>query len=1067
MKKVQALFCSASVFALILSNPNSSRAQNTPTKPSSQANAAAASDYSKEGDVGELSATKIVFEDNGNFTQELKARYRIQSAAALQAYGMLKFSYASQNSDVDIDYVRVIKPDGRTIDTPKESVLDMPSEVMQAAPFYSDEKEKRVAVKGLEVGDRVEYSAHWRSKSALIPGQFYYAYRPNDDGIVLDEELEISVPAARTVKLKSEKYPPTVENRGTYRVFSWRLSNTARKSEEKRKQEALLAIAPAPPILLTSFQSWDEIGAWVRSLMAQRSAPTPEIQAKAKELTQGLTNDDEKIQAIYSYVSTKFRYIGIAFGIGRYQPHSAAEVLANGYGDCKDKHTLLAALLEASGIHAEPALMNSSMAIDSDVPSPAQFDHVVTVVPRGSDHIWLDSTSELGPVGYLLPALRDKLALDVPQNGAIRLKRTPPDPPFGSFFNFTISGKLSSDGEFKGRARAELRGDSEILYRAIFRQAGEAKFSETVQAIVNNLGFGGTVSEVRVSAPEQTQSAFTFEYAYDRKEYGDWQNHRITPPFPPIFLPDTNESASPGPVKTEGPIRYNYDSQMELPLGVRISVPPKVDRKNDFAEYHAEYTLSGHTLVAHRELTLKIRVVPQVLHEEYKSLSRDIMNDADHWIAVRDEKAEGIGESATDPEATRLFEESERQYENQDFMGAQKSLQQAVALDPKFARAWAELGSLHVGLGAMNQAIGELRKAIQLDPQPTKPYKLLASSLASTGQRNEAIAVLKMLRQDDPEDEEAAANLGLLLAEQREYAEAIPELESAMQHNSTNSQAVYQLGISYARTGQGEKAVAAFRKLIAWEPVLPSVLLNNAAYELADRNLELDVALEFGQRAVDMDEHKSDTFTGEQARVKDEAGSTSLLVHEWDTLGWVYFRSGRINEAEKYLNAAWKVDQDSVIAEHLGELYEKQGRKREAMHFYALSLSTGVDPAAGTMKRLENLAGKDAPLYPILGAAKVEITKLRTHKISKPSGGKGSAGFSVLFQAKNPPEVHFLDGTVALKSLIPAISKVPFGIAFPDDSSLKLVQVFTVDCDGSAQTCEVKPPNRMNVRLIQ
>ncbi len=55
------------------------------------------------------------------------------------------------------------------------------------------------------------------------------------------------------------------------------------------------------------------------------------------------------MKALYSYVSTQFRYIGVSFGIGRYQPHGAAEVLANQYGDCKDEHTLLASLLAAVG----------------------------------------------------------------------------------------------------------------------------------------------------------------------------------------------------------------------------------------------------------------------------------------------------------------------------------------------------------------------------------------------------------------------------------------------------------------------------------------------------------------------------------------------------------------------------------------------------------------------------------------------------------------------------------------------------------------------------------------------
>jgi hypothetical protein len=104
---------------------------------------------------------------------------------------------------------------------------------------------------------------------------------------------------------------------------------------------------------------------------------TPAIRAKAAELTKGATSDAAKLQALYNFVSTQYRYIGIAFGIGRYQPHAAEDVLTNSYGDCKDKETLLAALMQASGFTLYPALINAGHKIDPDVPSPAQCTDVV------------------------------------------------------------------------------------------------------------------------------------------------------------------------------------------------------------------------------------------------------------------------------------------------------------------------------------------------------------------------------------------------------------------------------------------------------------------------------------------------------------------------------------------------------------------------------------------------------------------------------------------------------------------------------------------------------------------
>ena len=153
---------------------------------------------------------------------------------------------------------------------------------------------------------------------------------------------------------------------------------------------------------LTTFKTWEEVGAWYSSLQQSQAAVTPEIQARAAEITKGLTTDDAKTRALYDYVSTKFHYVSLSFGVGAYQPHPAEDVLVNGYGDCKDKHTLLEALLKASGIEAWPALMNGAyVKIDPDVPSPGQFNHVITYLPRNGSPRWLDTTLEVAPYELL------------------------------------------------------------------------------------------------------------------------------------------------------------------------------------------------------------------------------------------------------------------------------------------------------------------------------------------------------------------------------------------------------------------------------------------------------------------------------------------------------------------------------------------------------------------------------------------------------------------------------------------------------------------------------------------
>ena len=84
----------------------------------------------------------------------------------------------------------------------------------------------------------------------------------------------------------------------------------------------------------------------------------------------------------------QIRYVGVSFGIGRFRPHSASEVLANQYGDCKDKHTLLAAMLAAAGLHADPVLIGAGIRFNSAVPSPESFNHLIT-------HLTLDGQEDV------------------------------------------------------------------------------------------------------------------------------------------------------------------------------------------------------------------------------------------------------------------------------------------------------------------------------------------------------------------------------------------------------------------------------------------------------------------------------------------------------------------------------------------------------------------------------------------------------------------------------------------------------------------------------------------------
>jgi hypothetical protein len=165
----------------------------------------AKADYPQEASVIEEMSTRITFDNDGSSTHDQTSRIRLQTDGGVQQWGLLNFPFHSATQTVEIDYVRVRKPDGSILVTPPDNMQDLDAEITRSAPFYSDLREKHVAVKGLAKGDVLEFEAHWRTTKPLIPGQFWFQYSFHHDGIVLGERLEIRVPGERAVKSEGTK----------------------------------------------------------------------------------------------------------------------------------------------------------------------------------------------------------------------------------------------------------------------------------------------------------------------------------------------------------------------------------------------------------------------------------------------------------------------------------------------------------------------------------------------------------------------------------------------------------------------------------------------------------------------------------------------------------------------------------------------------------------------------------------------------------------------------------------------------------------------------------------------
>jgi tetratricopeptide (TPR) repeat protein len=1040
----------ALTFVLALSCPFMASAQQSPastTKP----------DYSKQAYVYEQVTTKSSYEEDGTGSRDSAVRIRIQSEAGVQHWGVLRFSYENSVDTMDILYVRVRKPDGTVVATPAESVQDMTSDVAREAPFYSDLREKHIAVKGLSAGDTLEYACTSRLQKPLAAGQFWGAQNFTRDGIVLAETFELSVPGDRPLKLKSAKIAPGIADRGKYRIYTWNWSNP--KLEEKNEEELAIEKArgrfDAPDIVYSSFQSWDEVGRWYAGLQADRIKPTPDIQAKAAELTKGLTSDDAKLRAIYKYVATEFRYVGIAFGIGRYQPHSATEVLANQYGDCKDKHTLLASLLAAAGTKIYPALINTSRDVDADVPSPGQFDHVVGAVPQGDAYLWLDTTAEVAPAGYLLTVLRDKHALLISDSHPAVLVITPPDPPFAQTQEVKITGKLSDTDVLDAHFERTEKGDSEVLFRAIFRRTPETQWKDIAQAVSYASGFGGTVSDASIGSLSDIESPFRLSYSYNRKDYGgDWENHRITPPVPLLLLPRLkNDDDKPKESLWLGsPRTIRSESRIELPAAFRPELPRNVDLKRDFADYRSNYSFEGNTLIARLELVNKMHEVPVAQYGNYESFLKAIDNDRDQYIQLSTRTSSSAENAlnklmteiwqlpdSKDPNALKYENEAQEAFQSADPLRAIEALKNAVVSDPKFVRDWLLLGRTYEGIRKLDKAEEAFRGATVADPTTPLAWKLLGFCLMSQHKYDDAVKTWQTFISADPQDADGPANLGSVLDTLKRYKEAAAAYESAIKLGRDTPNLETNLGIANLSAGDTDAATIAFSKALELDTTPDSK--NTIAYEYAEAGLKLPLALDYAKQAVNTVEEESRKV--DIAILKtDDLRPTRSLGPYWDTLGWVYYKMDDLSEAERYLLPAWNLSQDSVVADHLGQVYEKQHKSAAALRMYrlAVALNPKFEEASRRLARLQGTAADHSQ------APSAELSTMRTIKLPLFTTATGSSEVFVLASRQKIEDVLFVSGSEKFKPTKAMFSATSFQPQLPLGSSAFVLRRGILSC---------------------
>jgi cellulose synthase operon protein C len=381
------------------------------------------------------------------------------AAASARQYG---FVYETSTQVVELRGAKVYRGDGRIDEAIEwgEGPADDPSISM-----YTSGRAFYVQFPRLEAGDVVEL--RYRVDDVTPRNEFndYFGeiVELQSSDPTANAEYVVATPKARTLYYDSTVpgLTQTVTEAGNQRIYRF----FAEKVPELDPEPAM---PPGPELLgavhVSTYKSWDDLGRWYWGLVKDQFDLDEDTRKLAHKIVDGKKTEREKIAAVYDWVTKNTRYVALEFGIYGYKPHRCVQTITRGWGDCKDKATVLVTLLRELGIPATMVVVRTQLkgALRSKVASFAPFDHAIAYVP--SEDLYLDGTAEYTGIDELPRLDLGALALQV-NDGKAKLVNIPTPPPDKNFVEREVHAKVQKSGESKltldyrtaGYTAAELR----------------------------------------------------------------------------------------------------------------------------------------------------------------------------------------------------------------------------------------------------------------------------------------------------------------------------------------------------------------------------------------------------------------------------------------------------------------------------------------------------------------------------------------------------------------------------------------------------------------------------------
>ena len=546
------------------------------------------------------------FGEEGLISQRIQQWIQIGRNAALPASSIREIKYSPKTQQIEILAARLHKRNGGILHGSR--LADERAEETTAQMYYGLSNLK-LQFAGTEPGDVIELDYRMTPKAdELLSG----AGEVVSFGVSMPTDLKsytLLAQSGANPQIAFERVgTPFLQVSGTTHATTWSVRNLQPTSSEPRSPASAEV---AGYVSISRFKDWAQLGSWYAERVRGQFELPPELKLAVTKLTTHSASELERIKAIQQFVLHNTRYVALEFGAYSYKPYRVGEVYARRFGDCKDKASLMIAMLHEAGIKAELALIRTQKlgAIASGSAVLSAFNHAIVYIPKNG--MWIDATADYAAINELPVEDQGAMALTVSLDGEATLRTVPETKPEDNATRRTIVADVHQDGTLSFRASQRTRGEEAPSLRRDLESPDRRR--DSLQRGLAEMLPAVHVNEVQVSRGERERVDIDFGgelNLYRGKKQlsvnSTWYARRYVRTLAPL-LSRTQDLVITAPWRTEEEVRMN------LPAGARVNtLPREFVRNTQFGTATIGYEVRDRVLIMRSAVEIsKGRVAPE------------------------------------------------------------------------------------------------------------------------------------------------------------------------------------------------------------------------------------------------------------------------------------------------------------------------------------------------------------------------------------------------------------------------------------------------------------------------